>query len=219
MDPVTVFNDVLRYVETSKLNFIMNKTPFSATISIKSTFIKRFNATQSDTDEYQGRKSVKKEDADHVVKSENSEAKDIKFRKKIQELEEEVKALTTELYHANKQKDTIEARLEEEKINLKSSEDQVCEFRADLLKVKAEKKQLKRELDNLEQIVERDTKVLNTMKLDTELASNEKLSLESKLEEVVKEVENIKEQKIVNEVNIQCEFCLFDYNLEPSRVE
>ena len=45
------------------------------------------------------------------------------------------------------------------------------------------------------------------MKLDKELACNEKLSLESKLEEVVKEVENIKEQKIVNEVNIQCKFC------------
>ena len=97
MDPVTVFNDVLRYVETSKLNFIMNKTPFRATISIKSTFIKRFNAIQSE-------KSVKKEDADHVVKSENSEATDIKFRKKIQELEEEVKALKTELHNRNKQK-------------------------------------------------------------------------------------------------------------------
>ena len=45
------------------------------------------------------------------------------------------------------------------------------------------------------------------MKLDKELACNEKLSLESNLEEVVKEVENIKEQKIVYEVNIQCEFC------------
>ena len=39
--PGPIFNDVISYVENSNLNYFINKTPFSATISIKSSLIKR----------------------------------------------------------------------------------------------------------------------------------------------------------------------------------
>ena len=39
------FNDVIKCVENSNLNYYINKTPFSANIAIKSSFIKRFEET------------------------------------------------------------------------------------------------------------------------------------------------------------------------------
>ena len=47
MDSVRVFNDLIETIETSNLNYFINKTPFSAQISIKSTFINRFGNQQT----------------------------------------------------------------------------------------------------------------------------------------------------------------------------
>ena len=42
MEATATFNSVIDVVENSNLNYFINKTPFSATIYIKSSFIKRF---------------------------------------------------------------------------------------------------------------------------------------------------------------------------------
>ena len=47
MDSMTVFNALIQTIETSNLNYCMNKTPFSARISIKSSFINRFDNQQT----------------------------------------------------------------------------------------------------------------------------------------------------------------------------
>ena len=44
MDARRVYNDVINFVEKSCLNYSILRTPFSAKISIKSSFIKTFNA-------------------------------------------------------------------------------------------------------------------------------------------------------------------------------
>ena len=47
MDSVTVFDALIKTIESSNLNYCINKTPFSAKISLKSTFIKRFDNDQT----------------------------------------------------------------------------------------------------------------------------------------------------------------------------
>ena len=44
MDASSIFNELLHKIENSKLNYIISKTPFSAKISIKKSFIKTFDA-------------------------------------------------------------------------------------------------------------------------------------------------------------------------------
>ena len=39
MEANKIFNDILHYVENSRLNFSMSRTPFSATILLKRSFI------------------------------------------------------------------------------------------------------------------------------------------------------------------------------------
>ena len=41
MDATTIFYNLLKSIKDSNLNYVMNNTPFSAAISIKSSFIKR----------------------------------------------------------------------------------------------------------------------------------------------------------------------------------
>ena len=44
MDASRIFNGLINKIETSRLNYVINyKTPFSATISIKSSFVKYFS--------------------------------------------------------------------------------------------------------------------------------------------------------------------------------
>ena len=43
----SVFQDVLTYIESSNLNFVIQRTPFSANISIKSSFLKKYSENQN----------------------------------------------------------------------------------------------------------------------------------------------------------------------------
>ena len=42
MDASIIFNELIHKIEKSKLNYIISKTPFSAQISIKRSFVKFF---------------------------------------------------------------------------------------------------------------------------------------------------------------------------------
>ena len=50
MDAAQTFMQVLRGIEDSKLNYSMSRTPFSATISLKCSFLKRFVNTSKNSD-------------------------------------------------------------------------------------------------------------------------------------------------------------------------
>ena len=43
MDASQVFNTLIRRIEDSQLNYSMSRTPFSATISLKCSFLNRFS--------------------------------------------------------------------------------------------------------------------------------------------------------------------------------
>ena len=50
MDASNVFKNMLRNIEDSKLNYSMSRTPFSASISLKCSFAKRFGDASKKTD-------------------------------------------------------------------------------------------------------------------------------------------------------------------------
>ena len=51
MDASRIFNDLLNQIEKSKLNYVINKTPFTANISIKKSFIKWFDPSKVQDEE------------------------------------------------------------------------------------------------------------------------------------------------------------------------
>ena len=75
MDSVTVFNNLLKTIETSNLNYCMNKTPYSARISIKSTFVNRL-----------GNLKIEKSDQ---LKSNSQEEKIIRLQSELLNLRQE----------------------------------------------------------------------------------------------------------------------------------
>ena len=112
MDAPKIFNELIHNIENPKLNYIISKTPFSAQISIKRSFIKSFDA-QSQIP------AVAK------LKDDPSE---------LSKLE-----VTEKLTNNQKQKDKLDELLKEEKFKLKSLEDQIVLLREELLKVKSER--------------------------------------------------------------------------------
>ena len=51
MDTDYLFDTILHQIETSQLNFLMSKTPFSAQIYLKNSLIKRFQNDNQNEDE------------------------------------------------------------------------------------------------------------------------------------------------------------------------
>ena len=113
MDASSTFKNLINKIETSNLNYVISKTPFSATISIKRSFIKDFK-------EPSHQETTKTCYKDLI----NSDA--------TTELEEK---LTSALEH----KERLEEVLRQERIRIKSLECQVHQCKEELLVVKNEK--------------------------------------------------------------------------------
>ena len=50
MAATDVFQGILRNIENSNLNYSLSKTPYSASISLKSSFLKRYQVISKDND-------------------------------------------------------------------------------------------------------------------------------------------------------------------------
>ena len=115
-----IFENLISSIETSRLNYILTRTPFSATISMKSSFAK-FHENPEDEN----------------TKNENEESKEEKMnlQSKIKMLEENLKSIESE-------KKNLEMVYNCEKEKVKSSQEIEGQFRVELLKVKSEKNAL-----------------------------------------------------------------------------
>ena len=80
MEASTVFKEILNKVETSQLNYLISKTPFSANIAIKSSFIKYHDARSS--------KEPRKDE------SEKTSFENLKYSSDLVKLKEQNKKLT-----------------------------------------------------------------------------------------------------------------------------
>ena len=124
MDATNVFNQVIKQVEDSKFNYVIQKTPFSAQISIKRSLIK-FHDTPSNN---QGHTKVKKESSDVT----------------------EVSKLKSDLAAASDKIDKLEETLKKKRLNEEVLNEEVRNLRSDNLKVKRERKLMKEKLDKQE---------------------------------------------------------------------
>ena len=102
MDAKTVFDFILNQVDKSGLNFVVSKTPFSATISLKCSFAKRLQNSEPEKDSTE---SISR------VKTEDTEAEISKFKNTIEDLEKEV----------DKQKNALDLKHKEVKDFTKSA--------------------------------------------------------------------------------------------------
>ena len=117
MDATKIYNDLISEIEKSNLNYVMTKTPFSAQISIKRSLIRYFDSpalTHEEKDANQN--TIENADTGEITK------------------------LTEKLVAAEKVKERLEFRLEQEKNKVKSQEETFGKFRDEILQLKSEKK-------------------------------------------------------------------------------
>ena len=79
MEPNKTFKDVLKTIETSNLNYSMTKTPFSAIVSIKSSFVNRFG----EVPQFANNKTIEKEKESKEIKQLKTENLKLKEEIKI----------------------------------------------------------------------------------------------------------------------------------------
>ena len=205
MEASTVFKEVLNKVETSQLNYVISKTPFSANIVIKSSFIKYHDAQSS--------KEPRKDESEIKPSFEN-----LKYSSDLLKLKE--------------QNMKLEDLLQIEKKKVKSLEDQIGEFRENLLDIKKDKHDLNAKIvynnyqlsdltaeqikiseakkDLKTQIVLKNEK-LNEKDYEIKVIEKENEKPKSKLDQCLSEIESFKLETMKNQVKFKCTTCNITY--------
>ena len=117
MDASTTFESVLTSVKQSRLNYLVTRTPLSATICLKRSFSKH---------------------QDKPVDEENKG-----MTKDYDALEERVKTVEKQLKDVELERSRFEDLYKKENIKVKQSAEIESQFRAELLKTKLDKNTLK----------------------------------------------------------------------------
>ena len=140
MSTSNTFNMLLNKIENCGLNFDMTRTPFSASISLKSTFSRRIGSNV-DKDEPNLKEDTKsKENDDTSLKFENAT-----LISRLAILEQKIVD----------QKGDFDKKFENEKFVVKAWEEKEAEYRADLQKVNSERKQMSVKANSLERECEK----------------------------------------------------------------
>ena len=217
MDAAQTFMQVLRGIEDSKLNYSMSRTPFSATISLKCSFLKRFVNTSKNSDgiELQADEKAKE------VMCENDEIKEeIMSLKKSSEVKE--KKLLDELCNLQKLYDA-------EKIKSKDLELKVANFREEFLNVKKNKNEMTKSLktaidkceaseikskcleedkDALEKELKVKTEATASLSKDMKRIRKENDELKNDHAKIKTELEDLKNSDLQkNKAVIECDIC------------
>ena len=127
MDATRLFNCLLFDIENSGLNYLVYKTPFSANISLKSSFSKHF----SRNDSFQSESNSSSTCVDQPTKCEGNVVKALKLENlQLKAQVESLEKIVTD------QKDIINEQFEQKRNQKISSEEQAAEFRPELIKIK-----------------------------------------------------------------------------------
>ena len=141
MDANSVFATLLRSIEDSQLNYSINKTPFSATISLKGSFVKRFSES-CQMSEHRNVVNLISKDFQNVQKEMKDDT--LKLHPEVDELkkdfENDQKKLLDNLVK-------LQQSYDEEKDRSNSLELKNAEFRDEVVKLKKEKKKLQTSLN------------------------------------------------------------------------
>ena len=113
------FQDVLSYVEKSRLNFSIYRTPFSAQLSLKKSFAKHFS-------EEEGEPLVKKEQNTFEIKSNELEARFKKSEAEIDDYLETIKEKEERIIFLETKCDNLEKVLKVERKKMKKERQKVA---------------------------------------------------------------------------------------------
>ena len=215
-----IFNDVISYVENSKLNYFINKTPFSATISLKSSLIKRHKTAPEP--------EIKLKDSDY---EENVKQENEMLKKKL-EVDKEMNAVIAE-------RKRLESAREKDQEKIKELENQIADIRSELLTVKRDKNKSSQKYKTLEEEFslleanrnkvkeenkaikeELENKIKNKNKLLADKTSEckqlveDKVQLEEQLDNAHLELKAAKKESDTdnnNELKLKCSLCDSDF--------
>ena len=223
MEATKVFQGILGSIESSNLNYSLSKTPFSASISLKCSFIKRYQEESQVTNNDITKSLSGRSDQDDAVKK--LEAENIELRA---ELESFKNAKESDQKNVLKEIVKLKDIYGKEKEVSGTLEKNVAEFREEIWKIKKEKhnlsnkfKKKEQECENLKTEVEvsntENFDLKKTIKIKIELADNtdsELLSTKYELEGIKKdwiviksELDNVKLDGAKESESFNCEFC------------
>ena len=219
MDANQTFCNLLRRIESSNLNYVMSKTPFSATISLKSSFVKWFNEDS---------RCIQNESYDYVSNEEMAQLvnENLKLKAKIKKLEESAEIDRGEL---EKEKVTEQVAYDNEKRKSEDLDKQIVEYREEVLKLKVgkhnlkanlkteleknvalnlETNSLKEKIESLQKSEKEKVKILDVKIAELKLISRKNENLQQELAESQKDLENLKSrQESESKVRYKCEQC------------
>ena len=145
MDASQSFTNLIRSIEESNLNYSMSRTPFSATISLKCSYVKRF-AEASLKNEHTNVKSMSLMHNEVKLlekKMKNLESENLELKTKVKQLENSADLDQEKLKEAVAK---LQQVFDSEKEKSKDSENKIVQFREELLKLKREKHNLSLDL-------------------------------------------------------------------------
>ena len=200
MNANRIFNDLLKCIENSNLNYSLIKTPFSATINLKSSFIKRFGNS--------GENKVNSEPKLKSVNEENLEAEIMKLKENVKKLEKEVSeqnAYIDTLVKVTSEKDILEKLYSEEKDKQIALEREMENCKLEFLnKINSAKEQIE-SLVNQNDDLKDDAKRLKIDYLDLKEILQEKVETIKKMNEA-----KFNDVKELSQRIYSCHLCDYD---------
>ena len=155
------FENLSKTIEESNLNYSIHKTPFSATISLKCSFVKRFSNIHDDSSN-KSHQFQQNSDGTEKLEFEQLKKENDKFKKELSELRDRC--------------DTEKSRLED----LYRSEKQIVDLREEVLDVKREKHKMSADLKLVKSSLsasEIETNQLNLKVVSVEKVLKDKVNL------------------------------------------
>jgi hypothetical protein len=224
MDANKIFSNLLSMVETSHLNYSMNRTPFSATISLKSSFVKYFEE-EHQIKRHENLEFLPSEEV-HFVKMKELEAENCELKDKLKKLQ-----VSSDIDREKLEKEsfTFQKVYDGEKEKVKAAETKISEFREEVLKIKNENhkmssqlkaqkedfevtkkgnKALKKENESLQKKLKEKVEALDVQNLQLKSAKKASESLQGVLDEIKIELDNSKlKEKTENQNVFKCDEC------------
>ena len=211
MEASTVFKELLSKMENSQLNYVISKTPFSANIIIKSSFIKYYDV-RSSTDPVVKDESEKiKGYGDLVIlKKQNRELEDLlgSEKDKVKSLEDQIGDFREKLLEIKRDRNELN-------VQLKSHKSQLADLRGEQMKIQEANRDLETKL-----VLK--NKNLNVKHSEIKEINKENDNLKAKLDQCMKEFNSFKletNHMKKKQASFECNFCamIFDSGVELSQ--
>ena len=202
MDASSTFKNLINKIETSNLNYVISKTPFSAQISIKRSFVKDFKEPSH--------QETTKIDSDATTELKEKLTSALEHKERLEEVlrQERIRIKSLECQVHQCREDLLVVKNEKNISNkqFKTQENELNELNQELVNVNQTNK-------NLEHKVKEKNKLVGDKTRECKQHIQDKVELREKLENALLELE-VKKGKNTennNELKINCSLCDADF--------